>query len=256
MRDLLKRLGHKESQGEESMTRSIRYMQPIKDAVPNGAGPTFLDHYTPIVVGPEQAQRWLTEYAYPRQRPLRPTHVRELIQVMRDGLFTPTPVELAHCRALDRTFLVNGQHRLTAIRDGGIAQRLYVIEHHVETERELDELYGRLDRGAIRSVNDVVRASGVADEMEAPPAFVTRIGPAVALLATEWRASAEAQAYRRVADYRIQGLRDLASEIAFYYHLLRGAGNRALRRRLIAAGPASVALATLRDQAEGAAAFW
>ena len=109
-------------------------------------------------ITPERAARLLQHCAYPLQRKLWNGHVQYLATAMRHREFYPSPI---HVCALssdpDNAFLVDGQHRLAAIVECGIPQKVFLIESEVDTEQELGRLYASIDRGRARGNREVIR---------------------------------------------------------------------------------------------------
>lgn len=211
-----------------------------------------------VLVTPEQAQMWLSTTSYDRQRGLRISHVDGLAAFIRAGTFVATTITFAACAEDGRTYLVDGQHRLNAIVKSGIATLLYVADEPVDTLEDVAAIYGRLDRGNGRTMNDVLRAHDTAHELGLPSDYVGRIGSALMYILRDFApGTANASAgIHRDGDVRVQALREWTNEAHLYWNCFGGKISSAWRRRLSAAPVASVALMTLRCQEAPAIAFW
>ena len=84
----------------------------------------------PILVTPEMALAWLTEMPYRGQRAVRQHRVDELAEEMRQGRFRLSTIDIRRVgpKGSGQRYLINGQHRLLAIVESGIAQMMVVIE--------------------------------------------------------------------------------------------------------------------------------
>ncbi len=211
-----------------------------------------------ISVTPDMAFRWISEdHRFDRQRPLRPRHVAELIQAMRGGTFATGTIMFAYCEALNRTFLVDGQHRLTAIVESGISQRLYIAAETVPDYRALADLYSRLDRGAGRGMMDVIRAQSLGSEFGLTDYVVHRLSPALPLIMVDFQMSRLTSGVTRMGDERVRMAREWSSEIGWYWDCLHPERpDTVVTKRMQASPVAAVGLITLRYQHDRAMEFW
>ncbi len=100
---------------------------------------------TPERITPEQAKHWLSRNA--NNRKLAPAHVKFLADQMRAGQWQPTPETI---KLATSGRLLDGQHRLSAIVESGLAQELYVARHCDEA------MFVVLDTGKHRTAADVL----------------------------------------------------------------------------------------------------
>jgi len=103
-----------------------------------------------LEINPEQAKEAL-ETKFPEQRPLRPLHVKRLASEMSLGLFRLSADAILFIRGR----LANGQHRLSAVVESGIASKFLVLR----TDDE--EIYKITDCGMKRSVGDGLSLSDI-----------------------------------------------------------------------------------------------
>jgi hypothetical protein len=99
----------------------------------------------PELITPQKAREMLANNA--NNRKLTPTHVKFLADQMRAGQWQTTPDTIKIARS---GRLLDGQHRLSAIAESGMAQELYLA---IECD---EELFTVLDTGKVRTAADVV----------------------------------------------------------------------------------------------------
>lgn len=206
-------------------------------------------------IDPSRAAHILGTYQYERQRPIRNDHVRMLAAAIQSDTLLSTPIELVHCKESGRTVLGDGQHRLTAVVLAKRPVKLLVVRREVDTEEQLHELYGRLDRGVGRTVGDVFRARGVANDLDLPVQITNLLGQAMVPLGAGFQHGTRVfQLLRRMADMRERLLREWQNEGRMLYGAIgmRTKESRGLWRSDVAA----VALVTMRYQPEKSVVFW
>ena len=200
------------------------------------------------IVTPELAKDWIATSMYNRQRPLRQHHVIALGCAMLDGTFTPhKPLVFAFLGG--QRYCVDGQHTLHAIVESKVCVELMITEHEVQTEEEIADLYGRLDRGIPRTFRDALVAQDLAIEAGITLSDLTCVNAAVALMAADFNSKS------RSVDERNRLIREWASEARTYFELVRESPRevRAVFRRATVIG---MALVTIRNQPEKASEFW
>ena len=202
------------------------------------------------------AHEWRTSYEFPNQRTPKAWWVAALSQMMVQDVFTPTPIHLAHCAEDGGYYLVDGQHRLRAIAESGTSYRLPVIHHECPTFADVADLYGRLDRGAGRSVTDVFKAHDLANALDISAPLMGQMGAALVLIAAQFDPTAR-RVIARDGDMRIHMLREWRDEVAQYGPLIPSRGSDALTAARMRSAPvASVGLLTMRNQPDKATEFW
>ena len=206
-----------------------------------------------LQVTPEMAADWLAACEYGRQRPISYEHVAELRDAMQGGAFEPTTITFVTCEEDDRTYLVDGYHRLHAIAAYGQPVPLFVTRRWVATRADVAAIYGRLDRGRSRSIHDVVRAHNVAEVTQLSHDFLSRMTSALVVVASEFRGQQAVKRISHSADLRISLLHEWVPEMLAFSDGIAGSH---IGHRLRAASIASVALVTFRHQPAVAATFW
>lgn len=108
----------------------------------------------------EDAREILEKTQYRQQRAIRSRHVQRLARIMESGEFRQgTPIDIAVVG--QKSYLVNGQHTLSAIVQCGKPQELLVVKHSCKNMDEVGGLYVGFDRQLRRTPQDVVSGYGV-----------------------------------------------------------------------------------------------
>jgi hypothetical protein len=111
-----------------------------------------------------RAAEWLESFRYPYQRKLRLTNVAFLAAEMANGTFDQsTVIRIAICGG--DFYLIDGQHRLSAVVRCKLEQRFYVMEESFESMDDVARAYGTIDRNGIRSDADAARAAQLSERM-------------------------------------------------------------------------------------------
>ena len=113
---------------------------------------------------PGEAQTWVAEPTYSRQRPIREHHVALLHHLMHTGRFRAGS-EIAIAVVQGRREIVNGNHTLHAIVRLDQPMWVTLAEYAVETEVEVDALYNTFDRQMPRTARDMLKAYGLAEHV-------------------------------------------------------------------------------------------
>lgn len=212
------------------------------------------------IITADTAQRMLEEISYPRQRSYRIEHIDALAdQIKRQMLSDVTQIHL--CRKPDGSLVVvNGHHRLNAVVASGISCGFQIAITDVENDEEVDRHYASHDTLARnRSTTDVLRATRLAEKSELPQTFLARGKSAVLVILSggirePWRLN-KPDAKWQAPNRWLEGIRPWMPNMRAFHACLEGAGGfsyNLLNRKVVF----SVALVTLKYQAEKAREFW
>lgn len=212
-----------------------------------------------VEVAPDIAGRILLECRYQRQRPRNDEHALRLADAMVRGTFL-TNTQIAFGKLNGQLFLINGQHRLTAIEISGSTHAFRIEIYPCATQHDLDERYLRFDQpGGIRSIVQLASAFNLHDDHEGglrPPTAALLV-KAMPLVMIDFKRMAVAVRPRatRDLDVKIAAAREWKPWAIEYQKALDlRSSKQAARYRQ--AGVFAVALATFRFQTEKARAFW
>lgn len=190
---------------------------------------------------------------WPRQRQIRPSHIRTLLEAYRHGEIPDMVIQF--CRTPDgRRYLVDGQHRLTMLAEADGDIDVLEITYLVEDQDEIERRYLAIDRQSRRTPEDMLLAAGLMESSTLPPTTVKRIARAALIVhanfASDYKRVGLSLIARRDAADRFLG----AGEI--FAALLEGA-TAEVSSKLWRASVAAVGIATVSHvNDESASGFW
>lgn len=202
-----------------------------------------------VVVTPELALEWVTNYNYPKQRTVRQWWVAHLAEEMKAGNFSQdTAITFAWCGG--KKYLVNGQHTLYAIVESERPTALTVIDTIAKDEGELASIYARFDTGLRRNTFDSDKAFDIAEKTGLDRTSLNAFSGGLTIIDSGFNYSMNS---RTSPDRR----RDLIIEWCPFMHqyieaIKDGENYKQLRR----GGCVSVALMTFRYVPTVAKEFW
>lgn len=209
-------------------------------------------------VSPAYADFILDAAAYDRQRVLRERQVNLLLSIMRAGAFDDDR-QIIFARLADRSFLIDGQHRLRALARFDRPIRFTFKVYACASFVEVAEHYGRIDFAAQgRDVRDFVRTYDLAAEHDLDVREACVVATAGKVIAAGLAAAPQATA----AYQTLRSPDALADFLVPWWpsaRLYLGAispGAPAVRRCLYRSGVAAVGLLTARWQPDRARDFW
>lgn len=107
----------------------------------------------------------LLTMAYEKQRKLNTALVNRYTREMKAGLWSESDSAIIIGRVGSSQFLINGQHRLSAIVASGTTQTFVIRRRAFENMHELDLAYTNMDRGAARNASAQVHALGLGQKL-------------------------------------------------------------------------------------------
>lgn len=135
-----------------------------------------------VMVTSVQAESWLKNCSYKRQRSIQTSRVNRIKHLMDTNVFRPHTL-ISFCEFGRERILVNGYHTLTAIAErGGFLLDVEVFE--VDSEAAIDMMYASFDpEGSARGRNDINKALDVKSKLGISDGkFVDRVTVAVTWL--------------------------------------------------------------------------
>lgn len=209
------------------------------------------------LITPNLAQRILDEANFSGQRPIARHHVKLLTHIMQDRRWQ-SGGQLAFCRLNGFLMLTNGQHRMQAVVDSGIAQEFQILITQCDTLEQVEADYHRHDIIARkRSVAEIMTSTTMGQESGLPKAFLSKMYDAASILSSDLQYVnyASDPARQRDVDYRLAVVSEWIGEARLYNQLIQSAPAH-VRSKLINAGVMAVALVTIRYQPAKASLFW
>jgi hypothetical protein len=117
------------------------------------------------LITPALAHEILTTMAYPYQRPIDSAHVTRLAFDMTEQRFAPgSSIRIAHLTTPQASYLIDGQHRLSAVVKAQQPILFTQIDETMESEEYLAWVYGKTDTGKKRNAADLYRPLKLEDE--------------------------------------------------------------------------------------------
>lgn len=160
-----------------------------------------------------------------------------------------------------RIWLVDGQHRLTAISKGDSRVPVTIRIVPVESEREAREFYAGFDQAtSVRTNTQIIEAVQADQDTGLSKAMATAVFDASTLLANNLEPLAGSANVKKNQDLflqhnRLAAIAEWATEARKYEQIISKA-KRVLRTKLMQSGVMAVALYTLRYQPTKAEEFW
>jgi len=109
---------------------------------------------------PEMAKHYLNFNDYETQRPIRPLHVDELAEKMKDGLFRFGEIAFAKLNG-GKDYMMNGQHVCHAVVNSGCTAECVVENFKCEDQLDMSRLFRQFEI-LPRSLKDFVRHEATA----------------------------------------------------------------------------------------------
>jgi hypothetical protein len=195
------------------MTASVLYTR-FSGVQDNRLKSPFSVHSEIQSVTPSQAQMWLTENNYEKQRRIRARHVEYLAEEMRRGNFRQgTQIHFAEYEG--KLHLVNGQHTLAAIEKSQISQILDVCFTHEDPK----DAYYRHDVGLKRTASDMFSSLQVADEFGFSATQVNFISASVRFISTGFGNPDGNKSRQLHPDEHISLFREYADAAGLYFEM-------------------------------------
>ena len=195
-----------------------------------------------VVVTPEKANEWLTLCRFNGQRPPRPKIVTFYSEEMKRGDFHfGTTVEFGTVNGSD--FLLDGQHRLSAVVESGVAQTFLVKRMQYHSDNELADAYSRIDQGLRRTTSDQFRAWQLADLYGLTPTWLNKFSAGVKVINSKFDSGGVRE---RMHPSDLVSLMDDYADAMVHYYQLQGGGTKVIEKPMQRSSTVAVALVTLR----------
>lgn len=201
-------------------------------------------------IQPSDAAEWLKLNTFPGQRPLSGDKAKAYAEKLRIGAMRPVGIDFAKCPD-DRTYLVNGQHCLTACIIAGIPMKCVVTRYRCESWGDAHELFASFDVHASRTQGHIMHAARALwqnDSLRALP-LRTLANCGSALIALDAGANFEAL-LDAGKTARASAVESHAEEVIWVYNVTKNA------QHMMRVGVAAAMIATLRKRPKTATEFW
>lgn len=212
----------------------------------------------PVIVTPEKARYYLEECNYPYNRPIMRRQVDILKTAVEKGQFNQgTSV---HFGVVDsREYLLDGQHRLTAILETGVSQQMTIVYQTVDSFDDLPYIYARFDRHAKRSAADTYHAFNLGEKTGLSRKQIAKADGAVRLIMSSFHPNSKKGLY--YSDFEIMPEIDRYKDYIKIYHELISGCMTKLRDAMLRRSTMAIALVTLDEASnymtsDRICAFW
>lgn len=208
-----------------------------------------------------EAAAWILENCkYPRQRSVNKNNLAILISHYVKGTFTAA-TQIFFGRLGDEIFLLNGQHRLTAVVETGIPQEFQVQVKICNTMEEVDIEYSRFDTDMkTRSMRVTLTARGIGTQHGVSSALASNIVKASMLIAAGFSFRDASVTNRSSSmDEKLEYAEEWWKEANDYQSCISAAKrpeSKSVYSKLCSARLASIGLVTLRGAHKKAILFW
>lgn len=134
-----------------------------------------------VLISPDQATEMLETMKYPYQRKISKDHVRMLAREMIHGRFTGgTQIRVASFEG--RKYLIDGQHRLSAVVHSGKAQWFSLVSEDAPSLQYIAWQYGVTDNGKARTFVELTATLDLPERLGMPAKHIRYLSAAVDIL--------------------------------------------------------------------------
>lgn len=211
-----------------------------------------------VDIGPDEAERILSECAFPGQRKINLAHIQLLVSSMKTGSWLDND-QLTFCRLPSgELYLVNGYHRMNAVVAYGgsipFSTRVLTAGNMDEVRQAyatFDTMTRKRTEGEVLDAMDIPRKHGLSK------AVATAVYQAAPLVAAglRWYSYQTIPEKKRNVTVRLSTAKDYWEAGRYYQDMLKGASG-AHKRQMLRGAVAAVALVTIRECFEQAFEFW
>lgn len=209
-----------------------------------------------MIVDAALAARILEEAKFDGQRKSAPHHVSLLAHLMTEGRWSAGS-QLAFCLFNGSLYLTNGKHRMNAVLMSGRPQEFQILITRCASMSEVIADYYRHDTASrARSDVEIISSTEIARESGLPRGLLKTLFSSAYILENGMRDRHYiADPLVRDTDAKIGAASMWMAEAREFARIVEPANN-VLRQKLFSAGPAMVALMTIRHQPKSAEMFW
>lgn len=214
--------------------------------------------YEIATITPKRAAELLKFNTYEGQRAIRPNHVNELVQKIKDSRFLMA--DLAFLKTPSKQLLMNGQHTLTSCCEAGLPIKAAIqwFEQNGESPVDIARLFAQFDGHAKRNLLDVSAVYAQQIGWGEWPRAVVRLCAAslTALHGGRFRDSNRKGGHTRLSiDQQAELLVGNKRACEFVFGII-GFGDTRKFRHMFRIPVVSAMVLTYRKSAEDAALFW
>ena len=200
-------------------------------------------------ISPSQADVWLKQSLFTRNRNINQGWVKHLEQQMELGRFKLNTIVFASFEG--KTYLINGQHTLSAISNSHKGFNLPVVRVAVETSKDLAELCYHHDIGRARTLADAIKMMDYPAITGFSVTALKHLGAAIKLIGQDLE---DSWGGKIALDDIINNIPDWVIELEEFFEAVEGASE--FRDILLRKHVLPVVLISFREDSTRAAEFW
>lgn len=199
----------------------------------------------------EIAAEWLDKFMFRDQRRPRQNNIATLHQAMEQDALVPC-TQIYFCILNNAWYLVDGQHRLQALRASNKPQLFIVTKLYVRSIEDVRAIYYRLDAGAPRSMDDIIQASGFDERF--PDLNRQQLAKIATMVRYVYRQGSNGHE-RASKDAIMLKVAEVTDQAAQYFQAIAGC-SRQMLNRLTMAPVMRVGITAFDERPDAAAAFF
>lgn len=208
-----------------------------------------------VPVSQAEAERILEDAPYPNQRKVDEPTIVILQRYLTTGRFRISTIHLMYCLATERWYLVNGQHRMWALRRAGVTTDFDVISEVVETFADVEAAYTSHDRGRTRSATQLINAlASVGDDLNRTQ--MSKAHTAAGVLLKGFGPERKATRHLDTFDRRLKLAFALSDEALGYFTAIQNKPKLLVMKALDSSLLTAFGIATFWARPERAGDFW
>jgi hypothetical protein len=206
-------------------------------------------------IDPQRAHQMLSTFQYDKQRAIRSHHVRALARDMKAGKFRLSLLRMVQ-GSNGNWRLTDGQHRLSAVIESGVATQFMVMYDEAGTDEAVALDYSVVDGGIKRSFKDTCAVYDLPKVLGISSFQVGMASAAVRFIAGGLSSgAASVRSNTLTTQEHYEHMLDWKDEIETFFLCTQGATKR-MTHQISRRAVLSVALITLRFCSETAIQFW
>lgn len=212
-----------------------------------------------VTIAPGVARRILDEANWPGQRKINPNRLAGKIRLIRAGEFDPYSSIIQFAELPNGEFyLIDGQHRLSAIFKTDIATKTMVLVVKARDLAHVRRLYAAIDsKESVRSQNEVLISTGVGEALGLKPQVLNAVFNSLPILLNglEMAPNRDNLALVRDTQFRLSKLSGWEREAKRWQEITETAEGW-LRKKMRQSAVTAAGMYTLRHNRNKAESFW
>lgn len=201
-----------------------------------------------VTITPQRAEDILTRFMFHLQRTKRPRDIKKYARSMSNGEWqSGGDIHVAVVEG--KSYLINGQHRMSAIVLSGVTLTFNAVVYHCDDEKQAIRLYYVLDVPIVRGNAVAFDVTGIAEQVGVSKSMISKAASALRIIEGKFGSNP----FALTTDETLDLLCQWKSEIALWSSTV---GSSRTARHASVAPVMSVGLITFRHTPQKAIEFW